>query len=140
MDLDIREFRDGEVEAVVSLWQACDLVVPWNDPRKDIERKLRAGRDLFLVGERAGQLVASVMGGYDGHRGWINYLAVDPACRGQGLGRQIMAAVEARLREMGCAKINLLVRASNLEVLAFYRALGYGEDPVISMGKRLVQD
>ena len=140
MDLEIREFSDGDGEAVVDLWQACGLVVPQNDPRKDIERKLRAGRDLFLVGERGGRLVASVMGGYDGHRGWINYLAVDPACRGEGLGRQIMAAVEARLGELGCAKINLQVRASNPEVIAFYRAIGYGEDPVLSMGKRLVQD
>lgn len=136
----IREFDISDQETIVDLWKACGLVVPWNDPYKDIHRKLQVSPDLFLVGELDGEIVATVMGGYEGHRGWVNYLAVAPRHRKNGRGRAMMDAVEQRLRQRGCPKINLQVRATNAEVLAFYRALGYRQDHVVSLGKRLESD
>ncbi|MCY4130657.1 MAG: GNAT family acetyltransferase [Gammaproteobacteria bacterium] len=138
--LEIRAFEAHDEADVVGLWYACNLVVPQNDPRKDILRKLRVQRDLFLVGLSNGHLVATVMSGYDGHRGWINYLAVAPTCRRLGFGRRMMEAAELRLRELGCPKINLQVRRSNTEAVDFYRFLGFLEDESISLGKRLLQD
>lgn len=138
--MDVREYRAGDETQVVGLWRACALLVAHNDPHRDIRRKLAVDPELFLVGVEQGRVVATVMGGYEGHRGWINYLAVDPRRRGAGLGRAMMQAVEARIRARGCAKINLQVRAGNDAVMAFYAALGYREDPVRSLGKRLVED
>ena len=138
--MEIRPFHPGDADAVVALWRRCDLVRPWNDPYKDIERKLAVRPDLFLVGLVEGAIVAAVMAGYEGHRGWINYLAVDPGHQRRGLGRAILAAAEARLRASGCPKINLQVRRSNTQVLAFYRAIGYLEDDAVCLGKRLVHD
>ena len=136
----IRAFVEADEEKVVELWARCGLLRPWNDPRKDIARKLRGQRELFMVGEIGGRLVAAVMAGYEGHRGWANYLAVEPDLQGQGLGRQMMAEVERRLAELGCPKVNLQIRRGNTAVAAFYARLGYAEDEVISMGKRLVRD
>ena len=138
--MEIRPFHPGDADAVVALWRRCDLVRPWNDPYRDIERKLAVRPDLFLVGLVEGAIVAAVMAGYEGHRGWINYLAVDPAHQRRGLGRAILAAAEERLRVSGCPKINLQVRRSNPQVLAFYRAIGYLEDDAVCLGKRLVHD
>ena len=138
--LTIRPFEPADEAAVIALWARCDLIRPWNDPQKDIQRKLAAQPDLFLVGARGGAVVASVMAGYDGHRGWLNYLAAAPELRGQGLGRAMVAAAEERLRALGCAKINLQVRRSNADVIAFYERLGYSTDDVLSMGKRLEHD
>ena len=95
---------------------------------------------MFLVGVDDGHLIATVMAGYEGHRGWINYLAVEPKCQGKGHGRKIMKAVEQLLRQRGCPKINLQVRSKNTAVIDFYTAIGYGDDDVISLGKRLQQD
>jgi ribosomal protein S18 acetylase RimI-like enzyme len=136
----IRGFATGDTDAVIALWQACELTRPWNDPYKDIARKVAVADGLFLVGTVDGVVVASVMGGYDGHRGWVNYLAVAPERRGAGLGRALMSAVESRLRTVGCPKINLQVRDSNREALAFYARLGYAVDAAVSMGKRLESD
>ncbi len=138
--LEIRPYRESDEDAVVALWYECGLVRPGNDPIKDIGRKVRIQRDLFLVGFSDGQLIATVMAGYEGHRGWINYLAVATDSREQGFGRLLMDKAEARLREMGCPKINLQVRRSNAEAAEFYRSIGYAEDDVLSMGKRLVED
>lgn len=138
--LEIRPFKRAEETDVVRLWLACNLVVPWNDPVQDIRRKLRVQRELFLVGLSNGRLVATVMSGYEGHRGWINYLAVAPEHRRQGFGRRMMEAAEIRLRELGCPKINLQVRRSNIQAANFYRSLGFLEDESISLGKRLLQD
>ena len=124
----------------MALWIASDLTRPWNDPHADIERKLADSPGLLLVGEVDGAVVGSVMAGYDGHRGWVNYLAVQPSQRGQGLGRALVAAAEERLRELGCAKINLQVRDGNDAARAFCEALGYRLDPVVSYGKRLISD
>ena len=144
--MQIRAFTPSDESDVIALWGRCGLLRPWNDPRKDIARKLRdeatrAERlPLFLVGEIDGRIVAAVMGGYDGHRGWVNYLAVEPDLRRAGLGRAMMAEVERRLRGLGCPKASLQIRRTNLEVVAFYRQLGYAEDDVVSMGKRLEFD
>ena len=138
--MEIRPFHPGDADAVVALWHRCDLVRPWNDPYKDIERKLAVRPDLFLVGLIEGTIVAAVMAGYEGHRGWINYLAVDPDHQRRGFGRAILDAAEVRLRACGCPKINLQVRASNADVIAFYRRLGFAVDEVVSLGKRLEHD
>ena len=138
--MQIRAFRPGDEAAVVALWQRCDLTRPWNDPHKDIARKLAEQPDGFLVGEIDGRIVAGVMVGYDGHRGWINYLGVDPDVRQQGLGRQLMDEAERRLRARGCPKINLQVRAANTQAVEFYRRIGFLQDDVLSFGKRLEHD
>ena len=139
-DLQIRPFEETDEAAVIELWRACDLLRPWNDPSKDIRRKLQLQRELFLVGMRDGRIVGTVMAGYDGHRGWVNYLAVHPAERKQGLGRQLMDEVEVGLRALGCPKINLQIRAENDVAIAFYERLGFKQDHVMSFGKRLERD
>ncbi|HKC52575.1 MAG TPA: GNAT family acetyltransferase [Myxococcota bacterium] len=136
----VRRFEDADEDVVVGLWQRCALVRPWNDPRKDIARKRKVQRELFLVAELEGAIVASAMGGYEGHRGWVNYLAVDVAHRGLGLGRALMSELETRLRALGCPKVNLQVRDDNAEALAFYGRLGYLRDAAVSLGKRLESD
>lgn len=138
--MQIRPYTPADETAVIDLWQRCELTRPWNDPRKDIERKLTVQPELFVVGERQGQIVATAMAGFDGHRGWINYLAVSPEVQKQGLGRQLMTHVEQALTAMGCPKLNLQVRAGNAQALAFYQAIGYGQDELVSMGKRLISD
>jgi ribosomal protein S18 acetylase RimI-like enzyme len=136
----IRPYRASDEVAMVALWQACDLTRPWNDPHKDIARKLQVHPELFLVGEVQGHLMASAMFGYEGHRGWVNYLAVAPEHQRQGHAEALMRHGEALLLAKGCPKINLQVRAGNASVLAFYQSLGYLDDQVVSMGKRLIPD
>lgn len=136
----IRPFLEADTEPVVALWEACGLLRAWNDPRKDIARKLDVQRELFLVAEIDGLIVAAAMSGYDGHRGWVNYLAVDPAERGKGLGRKLMAEIESKLHALGCPKLSLQVRTGNDDAIAFYRALGYEVDAAVSLGKRLIAD
>ena len=136
----IRCFVKGDETQVLSLWQECDLIAPQNDPLKDIERKLRRDGENFLVGELSGLLVATCMVGYDGHRGWINYLAVSPAFRRRGYGAKMMSRAEVLLRELGCPKINLQVRAANSAVIRFYRSIGFDMDEVVSLGRRLESD
>lgn len=138
--LHIRPFEETDTEAVVALWQACDLTRPWNDPYKDIQRKLTVGRDLFLVAVLDGELIGTAMGGYEGHRGWVNYLAVAPEHQKKGYGRLLMTHLETKLLALGCPKINLQVRASNTAVIHFYEAIGYKQDAVVSLGKRLIPD
>ena len=133
----IRPYQALDNDQVVALWRACDLTIAANDPRKDIERKLAVSPELFLLGEFEGKVVASVMTGYEGHRGWINYLAVEPDHRRKSYGRLMMAAAEQLLDELGCPKINLQVRSANAAVVAFYASLSYATDDVVSMGKRL---
>lgn len=136
----IRAFHPDDEEAVVSLWRRCDLVRSWNDPVKDIHRKLKVRPDLFLVGLHDGHIIASIIAGYEGHRGWLNYLAVAPEHQRRGYARAIVDEAERLLREAGCPKINLQVRTSNRGVIEFYRTLGYSVDDVVSMGKRLEYD
>ena len=136
----IRPFQEGDEEAMVSLWNICKLTVPWNNPYKDIARKLNVQAELFLVGYLEYKLISSVMGGYDGHRGWINYFAVHPDFQARGYGKQLMDNVENGLRELGCPKINLQIREGNDKVLSYYQKLGFVEEKRISMGKRLEDD
>lgn len=138
--MQIRPFELADAATVVALWEACGLTRPWNDPHKDIARKLAVQSELFLVGVTGGAVMASVMAGYEGHRGWMNYLAVAPRFRSRGLGRALVEHVERLLLERGCPKVNLQVRAANLEAVAFYRRLGYVQDQSISLGKRLIVD
>jgi len=138
--MQIRPFRQEDAESIVALWQACGLTRPWNDPYRDIARKLTEQPELFLVGEIARQPVASAMVGFDGHRGWVYYLAVHPEHQGHGYGRMLMDHAERLLAERGCPKINLLVRQGNDAVIDFYNKLGYAPDAVVSLGKRLIPD
>jgi ribosomal protein S18 acetylase RimI-like enzyme len=138
--MQIRAFQSEDEEAVVSLWRRCDLVRPWNDPHKDIRRKLEVKPGWFLVGMLDRRIVACVMAGYEGHRGWLNYLAVEPEHQRHGLARAIVTEAERLLREAGCPKINLQIRTSNQGIIEFYRRLGYATDDVVSMGKRLEHD
>lgn len=140
MKFEIRPFQPSDGTAVVQLWKDCNLVVPWNDPHRDILRKLRVQPELFLAGFVSDELVAAIMAGYEGHRGWLNYLAVAQHFRRQGLGRKMVAEAEARLREMGCPKINIQIRTGNTEVIEFYRRVGFKPDDVVSMGRRLESD
>lgn len=136
----IRKFSESDRKAVIHLWQVCELTRPWNNPDLDISRKLSVQAELFLVGELEGDVVASVMGGYDGHRGSVFYLAVAPHCQGRGYGSSLMAEIQQLLVSMGCPKLNIVVRTSNSKVLEFYKHLGYETDDVISLGKRLIPD
>lgn len=137
----IRAYRYPQDEAaVIALWQRAGIVRPWNDPSKDIRRKLEVRPDLFLVGEEGGAIVATAMAGYDGHRGWVNYLAVDPGLQGRGRGRAMMQEAERLLRAEGCPKINVQVRTGNAAALAFYEKLGFAADASVALGKRLEKD
>lgn len=136
----IREFADADADEVVALWRVAGLVRPWNDPFRDIERKKSVQRDLFLVAVDNDRIVGAGMAGYDGHRGWVNYLAVHPDARRSGVGRTLMDEFEARLLALGCPKLSLQVREGNDEALAFYAELGFTRDPAVSLGKRLISD
>jgi len=136
----IRSFQPADAEAAIALWERCGLTRPWNDPRKDIARKLGVQPELFLVGEIDGRIVATAMAGYEGHRGWVNYLAIEPAAQRSGLGRALMTEIERLLLDRGCPKLNVQVRATNASAVEFYRSLGYALDDVVSLGKRLEPD
>jgi len=136
----IRPFQTEDEDALVALWKMCELTVPWNNPHKDIARKLQVQPELFLVGILDSNLIATVMGGYDGHRGWINFLAVHPDFRENGYGQKIMNSVETEIRKIGCPKINLQIRRGNDKIASFYQKLGFTSDHVVSMGKRLEDD
>ncbi|CAN7340098.1 GNAT family acetyltransferase [Variovorax sp. LjRoot290] len=136
----IRPFQPSDEGSVVALWHACGLTRPWNDPHRDIQRKLGEQPELFLVATENDALLGSAMVGFDGHRGWVYYLAVSPQHRRLSIGRALMQEAEQLLIERGCPKINLLIRSSNAEVIAFYRKLGYTRDDVVSLGRRLIHD
>jgi ribosomal protein S18 acetylase RimI-like enzyme len=138
--LQIRSYEAADEAAVVELWHECGLTRPWNDPRRDIARKLTVQPELFLIGTTGAGPIATAMVGFDGHRGWVNYLAVAPGRRHRAIGRVLMQEAERLLTALGCPKLNLQVRSSNTEVLAFYRALGYVQDDVASLGRRLIVD
>jgi ribosomal protein S18 acetylase RimI-like enzyme len=138
--MQIRSFNASDETAVIELWRQCDLTRPWNDPQKDIQRKLTTQPELFFVGEKNGKIIATAMAGYDGHRGWVNYLAVDPAHQKGGNGRRLMQHVEESLAALGCPKLNLQIRTSNQSVLTFYERIGYAANEVVSYGKRLIPD
>ncbi len=138
--MNIRTFEPGDTDAVVELWRDCGLTRPWNDPHLDIQRKLTTQPELFLVGVQDDRIIASAMIGFDGHRGWVYYLAVEPAQRGAGHARALMVEAERLLIELGCPKIMLMVRAENTAVVDLYEHLGYTVEETRLLGKRLIPD
>lgn len=136
----IRPYADGDAAAVIRLWNECGLAAPQNNALRDIERKVKVNPEWFLVGEVDGKVIASCMAGYEGHRGWINYLAVAPIEQRKGYGRDLMAEAERLLKGAGCPKINLQVRSGNEEAIRFYENIGFVRDEVFSFGKRLERD
>ena len=136
----ISEFTDDQSDKVIALWKKCGLTRSWNNPEKDIVRKNSDKNGKFLIGQIDEVLMASIMIGYDGHRGSINYLAVDPVFSGAGYGKILVVEAEQLLLSVGCPKINLCVRTDNDKVVEFYRQLGYAIEPVHLIGKRLIKD
>jgi ribosomal protein S18 acetylase RimI-like enzyme len=142
-DVTFREAEDGDVEQLVALWEACGLTRPWNDPRLDVADARRNPTSAVLVGlvglvgaaERG--VVASAVVGYDGHRGWVYYLAVSPEAQRGGLGRAAMGAAEEWLRRHGVRKVRLMVRHGNAQVLGFYESLGYADSACVVLGRDL---
>lgn len=133
----IRNFRFEDQERVIGLWHLCGLIVPSNDPGKDIELKMQFQPDLFFIAECGGIIIGTVMAGYDGHRGWLNYLGVHPDHRKTGCGRRLIEHSIDKLRSLECPKINLQVRSSNTGVKDFYRKLGFSDHDVSCMQLRL---
>ncbi|WLD15491.1 GNAT family acetyltransferase [Planctellipticum variicoloris] len=137
-DIQIRPYDDADMQAVIALWNAVlPDSAPHNDPSTSIRQKIAVERDLFLVADLAGSVVGTVMGGYDGHRGWIYSVAVDAGHRRCGIGAALLRRLEADLKSRGCLKVNLQVRATNTQVIGFYERLGFMVEPIVSMGKRL---
>jgi ribosomal protein S18 acetylase RimI-like enzyme len=135
--LSLRPYSAGDEKSVIDLWDRCNLLRPWNDPVKDIWRKQQFNPEWFIVAILKQELAGTIMVGYEGHRGWVNYLAVDPSLRRQGIGRSLMKRAEELLATVGCPKVNLQVRFGNEAAAEFYLSLGYAKDEVISFGKRL---
>ncbi|MFE5410408.1 GNAT family acetyltransferase [Microbacterium sp. NPDC056569] len=140
MSIAIRAFDLSDTEAVVSLWQQAGLTRPWNNPYQDISRKLSVQPELFLVAVDGRTLVGTVMAGYDGHRGWLYYLASAPDRRGEGIARKLVSHAEELLTDMGCPKVQLMVRPENGIAQGFYDALGYEPFETWNTGKRLIAD
>ena len=136
----IRPYLESDLDDVIALWKLCDLTRPWNNPEIDIFRKLAQRDQLFLLAVKDDQLIATVMGGYDGHRGWVNYLAVHPHFQRNGVATALIQQLEKRLIALGCPKLQLLIRQDNIDVQNFYEQLGYEEVEVICLGKRLITD
>ena len=136
-----RQYNEKDRKQVIDLWKTCNLIRPWNDPNKDFDRKKGNGENLFIVLEYQNKIVGTVMGGYDGHRGVMNYLAVSPKFQRNGFGKILVKEVENKLKELGCPKVNLLVRSDNFEVRNFYESIDYKkQDDVSVFGKRLISD
>lgn len=133
----IAEASIADAGDTIALWQACGLVRPWNDPAADFRLALESGSSTVLIARADGALAGSVMAGFDGHRGWVYYVAVAETQRGTGLGRALMAAAEEWLRERGCPKIQLMVRTSNHDAIGFYEALGLERQEVVTLGRFL---
>jgi len=136
----IRTFRPDDESDVINLWRQCGLIVPWNNPETDIQRKLSTSPNLFYVGVLDGELIASCMAGYDGHRGWIYFLAVKSAHQRQGFASRLIDHAESELIKLGCPKVELMVRKSNNNITSFYQSVGYDTDPVMVLSKRLTED
>ena len=135
--MEIGPIEDGDIPAVLDLWARCGLLHPDNDPRADIARARAAADATLLVGRRDGTAIATAMAGFDGHRGWVYYLAVEPRLQRTGHGKAMLDAAEHWLRARGAPKLMLLVAEANSEVLGFYAKLGFTRSPVVTMGKLL---
>jgi ribosomal protein S18 acetylase RimI-like enzyme len=135
--LAIAPISDADVTGVIALWQASGLTRPWNDSATDIALARKGANSTILVGRSDGLIVASVLVGHDGHRGWVYYVSVDPDHRAKGYGRDIMTAAEDWLRDRGIAKLQLMVRGDNAQVHAFYESLGYYDQKRVTFAKWL---
>jgi ribosomal protein S18 acetylase RimI-like enzyme len=135
--LSIAPIADADTADVIALWRACGLTRPWNDPAADIALARRGPNSAILIGRDGDALVATALVGHDGHRGWVYYVAVDPARRGKGFGRAIMNAAEDWLRARNIEKLQLMVRGDNTRVQAFYGSLGYLEQERVLFAKWL---
>ena len=135
--LSIAPIGDADVADVIALWQACDLTRPWNDPAADIALARRGPNSAILIGRDDDAMIATALVGHDGHRGWVYYVAVDPARREKGFGRAIMNAAEDWLRARNIEKLQLMVRGDNTKVQAFYGSLGYLEQERVVFAKWL---
>jgi ribosomal protein S18 acetylase RimI-like enzyme len=135
--LAIAPLEDADIAAVIALWQRCGLTRPWNDPAADIALARQGANAAMLLGRDGEAVVASVLVGHDGHRGWVYYVAVDPQHRKRGFGRAIMTAAEDWLRARGIQKLLLMVRPDNTQVQAFYETLDYDEQERIVYAKWL---
>ncbi len=137
--MEIRSFEDGDEEALIALWEACGLTRPWNDPRADIALARSTASADILIGVQNGGIIASAMAGFDGHRGWVYYVAVHPNAQGTGAGRKIMQAAETFLSTYGCPKAELIIRGSNKPVADFYEAIGYKKEDRLLFAKWLTE-
>jgi ribosomal protein S18 acetylase RimI-like enzyme len=137
LSFEIVRYSSEYQDAVVDLWRKCNLVVPQNDPVEDIQRKVVFQPELFFVALLSGKVIGSVMVGYEGHRGWLNYMAVLPEHQRCGYGRKLVGKAVDELKRFGCLKVNLQVRRSNVSVVEFYKHLGFKDDDVVSLGKGL---
>ena len=135
-DFRVEDLRADEIEAAVALWEACGLTRPWNDPRADASLALAGPTSTILAHHQGDALIATVMVGADGHRAWVYYLAVSPTLKRAGLGAAMMRAAEAWAQARGMPKLQLMVRADNAAVVAFYKAIGYVEEPVTVLSRR----
>ncbi|GAC1330070.1 MAG: GNAT family acetyltransferase [Beijerinckiaceae bacterium] len=135
--LTISDLRSDEIPAAVALWEEAGLLRPWNDPRADAELALRSADSTILAARRDAELVATIMVGHDGHRGWIYYLAVAHILRRRGIGKRLMQVAEQWCVSRGVPKLQLMVRGENVEVTRFYAALGYSRSDVVVLAKRL---
>jgi ribosomal protein S18 acetylase RimI-like enzyme len=135
--MQISTAAESDMGEVIALWEACELTRPWNDPAADYRLAVANETSAILLAHSEGELVGSVLTGFDGHRGWVYYLAVNPDFQKQGLGRKMMAAAEAWLRDRNAPKIQLMVRDDNEAAIGFYKALGYDVQPVVTIGRRL---
>jgi ribosomal protein S18 acetylase RimI-like enzyme len=124
--------------AVVELWQKCNLTRPWNDPEQDIAFALKGSTSTILVGKFAGKIIAAAMVGHDGHRGALYYLAIDPQFQNKGYGKMLIAEAESWLKQRGVWKINILIRNDNQHAVGFYKALGFEDNAVVSMGRKIL--
>ena len=136
----IRTFQTSDTDKVIFIWEQCGLIRSWNNPKLDIQRKMSFQKEFFFVGELSNKIIATAMFGYDGHRGWLNYLAVIPQFQKKGFGRLLLEFGETLLFEKGCPKLNLQIRTDNAEAIKFYKAVGYSEDAAVSFGKRFIED
>ncbi|MCY1670128.1 GNAT family acetyltransferase [Novosphingobium sp. SL115] len=137
MGITIRVAEPADRESLVALWEAAGLTRPWNDPRADFDMALGRDRSTILLACENKAVSGSVMVGFDGHRGWVYYLAVAPEKRGFGIGRMLMLEAEQWLKAIGCPKIQLMVRGDNNVARGFYAALGYDLQDVVTLGRRL---
>lgn len=138
--MEIRIFRQQDFDEVITLWDRCELLRPWNDPEMAIERKINHDISLFLVAEINGEIVGTIMGGYDGHNGSACYLGVHPDYRGRGIANALLNRLEKKLIARGCPKINIMIDSDNDVLQGMYERLGYENEELLSMGKRLIED